>query len=98
MTTIADADRHWVVASAFVRDVIEALGYPQPAPDAIVDLSAIALQVVGQIEELKVQNADLLAVARDVFEYLHGQLSPCEPDCECLLHALEAAIVRAEGR
>ena len=60
------ADLYWAAASGFVRDVIEALGHPQPAPDSCVDLSAIALSVVGQIEELKAQNADLLAALKDI--------------------------------
>jgi hypothetical protein len=44
-------------ASLFVRDIIEALGQPQPPLDATVDLPAIAMQVVGQIEELKAELA-----------------------------------------
>lgn len=44
-------------ASVFIRDVIEALGKQQPPLDAVVDLNALALEVVGHIEELKVQSA-----------------------------------------
>ena len=38
MTTSSDAtaDLYWAAASGFVRDVIEALGHPQPAPDSCV--------------------------------------------------------------
>jgi hypothetical protein len=47
-------DLKWAAASEFIRDIFEALGKPQPAPEAIVDLRVLALEVVGQIEELKV--------------------------------------------
>lgn len=40
----------------------------------------------------------MLALLKDVHEYLHGTLSPCEPGCECLLHPVEALIAEAEGR
>jgi len=40
-------------ASLFVRDVIEALGRPQPPLDSTVDLSTLRFDVVGQLEEMK---------------------------------------------
>lgn len=55
-----ELDLKWAAASGFVRDVLFALGRPEPAPEAVVDLPSIALQVVGQIEELKAE----LAAAR----------------------------------
>lgn len=51
----ADLDLTWAAASEFIRDVIEALGMSQPVSEAKVDLPAIALQVVGQIEDYKVR-------------------------------------------
>ena len=46
-------DLKWAAASEFIRDIYHALGRPQPPPEAIVNLSALALEVIGQIEELK---------------------------------------------
>lgn len=50
-------------ASEFVRDIIEALGKPQPPLDALVDLPALAMEVVGQIEELKAEQGRAQASA-----------------------------------
>jgi hypothetical protein len=52
-------DLKWAAASEFIRDIFEALGKPQPAPEAIVDLRVLALEVVGQIEELKVDSPSI---------------------------------------
>lgn len=54
-----DLDLKWAAASEFIRDVIEALGKPQPTPEAIVDLPSLALEVVGRIEELKASAAPM---------------------------------------
>jgi len=56
---VTDLDLKWNAASQFVRDVVFALGESEPSPDAVVDLPAIALQVVGQIEDFKQQVTDL---------------------------------------
>ena len=97
MTTSSDpatsADLYWAVASGFVRDVIEALGYPQPAPATTVNLSEIALQVVGQIEELKTQNADLLAALKALLPVAEAL---DDEDVAVIVRA-EAAIARTEG-
>ncbi len=54
MTQERDAlDLRWEAASLFIRDVIDACGQQQPAPDGFVDLSSLRLIVVGQIEEYK---------------------------------------------
>lgn len=59
-------DLKWAAASEFIRDIIEALGQPQPPSEAIIDLPKLALYAIGQIEELKVRDAaDQLATAQD---------------------------------
>jgi hypothetical protein len=50
---LAALDLKWAAASVFVRDVIDACGLPQPPAEGVVDLPALALQVIGQIEEGK---------------------------------------------
>lgn len=52
-----DLDVTWAAASRFIRKVIDALGHPQPPSEGVVDLESLALQVVGQIEELKAGEA-----------------------------------------
>ena len=49
----AELDLRWAAASLFVRDIFDAVALPQPPVDGIVDLNKLALQVVGQIEDLK---------------------------------------------
>ena len=41
---------------------------------------------------------DLYTAIKDSMEYLEGTLGPCDPDCGCILHALRAALAKAEGR
>jgi hypothetical protein len=41
---------------------------------------------------------DLLAALKDAHEYLESTLAPCDEGCECILHPVEAAIAKAEGR
>ena len=102
MTTSSDAtaDLYWAAASGFVRDVIEALGHPQPAPDSVVNLSAIALQVVGQIEELKTQNAHLLAALKHVERHCPCGARPETPHTHPHVLGCQVgiAIAKAEGR
>jgi hypothetical protein len=50
----SDPDLSLQAASLFVRQIYDALGKDQPPLDAIVDLESLALEVYGQIEELKV--------------------------------------------
>ena len=84
--------------SAFVRDVIGALGRPQPPPDSTVNLSEIALQVVGQIEELKAQNADLLAALKEFRSRFDPKASNFGFVSIADLLRVDAAIAKAEGR
>ena len=39
----------------------------------------------------------LLAAARGALEYLTDFLSPCDDDCECVIHPLRAAVAAATG-
>ncbi len=55
-------DVKWKVASEFIRDVIDAVGLSQPEPEGFIDLPALTLQVIGQIEEGKARVARLEAV------------------------------------
>lgn len=50
---VQQLDLKWAATSLFIRDVIEALGEPEPAKAAVVNLPDIAMRVVGQIEQLK---------------------------------------------
>lgn len=40
---------------------------------------------------------DLLHACITAVEVLQPMLSPCESDCECVLHLLDAAIAKAQG-
>lgn len=40
---------------------------------------------------------DLLEAAVTALEVLTPMLSPCDPDCDCVLHMLDAAIAKATG-
>ena len=89
--------------SAFVRDVIGALGRPQPPPDSTVNLSEIALQVVGQIEELKTQNTDLLAALKEARIFIAKDYPDSSraagnwPTVTPVIDRIDAAIAKAEA-
>lgn len=40
---------------------------------------------------------DLLEISEAALEYLAGILSPCEPDCDCIVHSLRDVIAKAKG-
>lgn len=72
-----------------------------------VDDGHPGLAVIAIVEDQKEQdaNAQLIAAAPDLYQavkdslpYLIDVYGPCDPDCGCLVHRLEAAIARAEGR
>lgn len=71
---------HLQAASLFVRNVIEACGNVQPPLDAMVDLQELALQVVGQIEQFKVEmeqsQADLQAAREEIARLRSSQETP----------------------
>jgi hypothetical protein len=39
----------------------------------------------------------LLVALKEAEDYLASNLSPCEADCLCVLHSVQAAIAKAEG-
>lgn len=41
---------------------------------------------------------DLLTALHNAADWLEVTLSPCDPGCECVLHCVQAAIAKAEGR
>lgn len=40
---------------------------------------------------------DLYSAIKDAMHYLDQTIGPCDEGCECILHALHAAIAKAEG-
>lgn len=93
MATEIELDLKWAASSNFVREIIEALGQPQPEPEAVIDLPALVLQVVGQLEELKLE--------RDTFHANYLVEHQLRQSAEATLNVIErktdalAALVRS---
>lgn len=54
--------------------------------------------VCEDVIALRAQRDELLAALKYVEGYLIDTLSPCDADCECVLHPVQAAIAKVEGR
>lgn len=82
------AEQMWLRASLFIRDVMEAVAIEQPPEGATISLDQLRLQVIGYIEELKLEeNRWRVAVAAERADRDH---------IEEAVQALDALVERIE--
>lgn len=92
----------WEVATAIVDGQVVEYFIRRPGDDIAIAADIIDPKTErpsAAIAALLADAPDLLAVAIAAEEILYHSLrgSECEPDCECVLHDLRAAIAKARG-